>query len=1355
MFIKHDISTKTALSGALETSFFRRAAALIVLALMVLQTLVIPAAAQVKPGSAAGRLTPQVSSTVVISQVYGGAGCGTAGCSTYKNDYIELFNRGTTPVSLNGWSVQYASATGTAWQVTNLANVSLQPGQYYLVAEGAGANGVNALPTPDTTGTIAMSATAAKVALVNTTTALSGQIATGTGATIVDFVGYGATANGFEGTGPAPAPSTTTADLRAGGGCTETDQNNTDFASAAPNPRNTSSPSNPCGGSTNLTGTGTANPASVTAGSATLLTVTVTPGTNPASTGIAVSADLSTIGGAAAQPFFDNGTNGDVTAGDNIFSFNATVTAGTTAGAKTLPATITDAQSRTGTANISLTVTSSSTPPTATGGASPASVEKGSATLLTVTVTPGANPTSTGLTVTGDLTSIGGAASQTFFDDGTNGDVTPGDNIFSFNATVAATAAAGAKTLPVVVADAQARVSNTTISLTVTAPPPTAQPLPFSQNWSNTNLITSDNDWSNVPGIIGYRGDGLTAATGTDPQTITADGSNTPVNVIANQTNPDTVTSGGLDEFEIANPVVGFQGSGTASAPHLVISVNTTGQDNITVSYNLRDIDGSTDNAVQPVALQYRVGNTGTYTNVPAAFVADASTGPSLATLVTPVAVALPAEVSNQPLVQLRIITTNAVGNDEIIGIDDIVVASGGTLPLSASGSASPNTVNAGDSTLLTVSVNPATNPTSTNITVTGDLSSIGGSAAQTFFDDGSNGDEMPGDNVFSFLADLPTTASSGAKTLNINVADAQMRSASATISLTVIAAANSQEHLILGNPTNATIDVNNPFNYLLSKSQYAIGYHRDRGIPNWVSWHLDSTWIGSAARQNDFREDPSLPAGWYRVQGTDYSGSGFDRGHHTPSGDRTRTVPDNSATFFMTNMMPQAPGNNQGPWEKLESDSRSIVGQNNELYIVAGGTGVGGVGDNGGVTNTIASGHVTVPSYTWKVILILPVGDNDVSRVTTATRTIAVIMPNNTAIRPDAWQKYLATVDQVEALTGYDFFSNVPVNIQNVIEARLDATSNTSPQTVAAGNYTNLDVTDTPNKTLTGNITVTGNLNLGGTNLTTGNFCVTLGPNATVNRTYGYINNCVVRQFTAVTPAKPEIAVAAGGRNVKANAPNAPNAAVEYPVGTDNGYSPVSVNVTALGQSPSSLTVRAVQGVQPNAPDPNLALKRYWTLTEAGDLTANLTFNYLDKDVPVGVSENNFTLQKYEGSFTTVPAVIDTTANTVTANNISQFSDWTLLAPAGTTAAGANIGGRIASSTGRGISGAVVTLTDLKGNTFTARTNAFGYYRLADIPTGATYVADVQHKRYRFTPEVVNLTDNLDGLNFVGFPNY
>jgi endonuclease G len=249
----------------------------------------------------------------------------------------------------------------------------------------------------------------------------------------------------------------------------------------------------------------------------------------------------------------------------------------------------------------------------------------------------------------------------------------------------------------------------------------------------------------------------------------------------------------------------------------------------------------------------------------------------------------------------------------------------------------------------------------------------------------------------------------------------------------------SSDSHLTMGNPSGAVTDANEPFNYLMIKPQYALSYHRDRGIPNWVSWHLDSTWLGSAPRQNDFRPDTTLPAGWYQVLQTDYSGSGFDRGHHTPSADRTDTIPDNSATFLMTNMMPQAPDNNQGPWEQLESYCRTLVAAGNELYIVAGGTGTGGTGSNGGVTMTVANGHVTVPAQTWKVIIVIPVGNDDVTRVNKNTRTIAVILPNTQGIRTVDWHTFRVSVDSVEALTGFDFFSNVAPMTQRIIERRVD----------------------------------------------------------------------------------------------------------------------------------------------------------------------------------------------------------------------------------------------------------------------------------------------------------------------------
>lgn len=185
----------------------------------------------------------QTGTNVVISQVYGGGG--NTG-SVYTNDFIELFNPTGSAISLNGWSVQYNSATGTGtWQVTNLTNFTLQPGQYYLVQEAAGTGGTTPLPAPNATGTIAMSGTAGKIALVNSTTALSGCPASGT---VVDLVGFGLTANCFEGAGPSTAPSNSNSVIRASNGCTDANNNSADFSSVLAAPRNSSSPFNICGG---------------------------------------------------------------------------------------------------------------------------------------------------------------------------------------------------------------------------------------------------------------------------------------------------------------------------------------------------------------------------------------------------------------------------------------------------------------------------------------------------------------------------------------------------------------------------------------------------------------------------------------------------------------------------------------------------------------------------------------------------------------------------------------------------------------------------------------------------------------------------------------------------------------------------------------------------------------------------------------------------------------------------------------------------------------------------------------------------------------------------------------------------
>ncbi len=235
--------------------------------------------------------------------------------------------------------------------------------------------------------------------------------------------------------------------------------------------------------------------------------------------------------------------------------------------------------------------------------------------------------------------------------------------------------------------------------------------------------------------------------------------------------------------------------------------------------------------------------------------------------------------------------------------------------------------------------------------------------------------------------------------------------------------------HIMLGNPSDATESVANPDNYLMVKPQYVLSYNRSKETLNWASWQLNKSWLGSVDRQNNFRPDSLLPLGWERVTPSAYSGSGYDKGHVVPSGDRTRNVEDNSATFLMTNMIPQTPDNNRHTWEGLESYCRELVNQGKELYIIAGPL------DSQGKP---LKGKVTIPRTTWKVVVILDRPGTGISGVTANTRVIAVDVPNQQGINPD-WKAYRISVDLLEEMTDYDFLSNVPTAIQDVIEENID----------------------------------------------------------------------------------------------------------------------------------------------------------------------------------------------------------------------------------------------------------------------------------------------------------------------------
>jgi endonuclease G, mitochondrial len=239
--------------------------------------------------------------------------------------------------------------------------------------------------------------------------------------------------------------------------------------------------------------------------------------------------------------------------------------------------------------------------------------------------------------------------------------------------------------------------------------------------------------------------------------------------------------------------------------------------------------------------------------------------------------------------------------------------------------------------------------------------------------------------------------------------------------------------NLLMGNPSQAIHSTSSSENYLITRPQYALSYSKNKGIPNWVSWELNSSWLGDTKRADKFSPDEELPPDWVRIKPSDYTGSGFDRGHMANSADRSRSPEDNDATFLMTNIIPQSPDNNREVWRELEEYSRQLVRSGKELFIISGGHGQGGIGEKGPKA-TVGRGKVVVPALTWKVILVLDKPNSGVEGVSKNTRTIAVVVPNQQGIKFNPWRQYLTSVQEVEKLTGYKFFTNVPADIRSAI---------------------------------------------------------------------------------------------------------------------------------------------------------------------------------------------------------------------------------------------------------------------------------------------------------------------------------
>ena len=241
-----------------------------------------------------------------------------------------------------------------------------------------------------------------------------------------------------------------------------------------------------------------------------------------------------------------------------------------------------------------------------------------------------------------------------------------------------------------------------------------------------------------------------------------------------------------------------------------------------------------------------------------------------------------------------------------------------------------------------------------------------------------------------------------------------------------------------LGNPSNAGADTNNHDHYLIQRPVQALDYNDNRGLPNWASWDLTASDMGTNSRSSSFFTDTTLPPNFYRVKSSDYTHSGYNRGHMCPSADRTDTEADNDMVFFMSNIIPQTSVNNSGVWGTFEGYCRTLA-QTNELLIICGPSGF-----DGSRINT--NGPVLIPAYTWKIVVVVPLGSGTaLERITDSTRVIALKIPN-TDYATNTWPAYVTSVNQIQLDTGMTFFTALPGALASVLRSKVDGQTNPPP---------------------------------------------------------------------------------------------------------------------------------------------------------------------------------------------------------------------------------------------------------------------------------------------------------------------
>ena len=243
-----------------------------------------------------------------------------------------------------------------------------------------------------------------------------------------------------------------------------------------------------------------------------------------------------------------------------------------------------------------------------------------------------------------------------------------------------------------------------------------------------------------------------------------------------------------------------------------------------------------------------------------------------------------------------------------------------------------------------------------------------------------------------------------------------------------------------LGNPSGATADTNNHNHYLIQRTVQAIDYNDNQGQPNWASWDLTAADVGNSGRSDAWAQDTSLPASFYQVPISPFSGSGYDRGHMCPSADRTDTLANNELVFIMSNIIPQASAQNQGIWANFENYTRqTLLPGGKELLIICGPSLF--------TTNRLNNGHVSIPGYTWKIVVVVPGGTGTATnRITPTTQVIALRIPNTDAVGSDPWQNYVTNTLAIEYDTGFTFFNALPPNLATVLRHKIDGQTPPAP---------------------------------------------------------------------------------------------------------------------------------------------------------------------------------------------------------------------------------------------------------------------------------------------------------------------